>query len=316
MILFSLLSILLVSSSRVSSSGDGIQEASLSPSIAQREPYVSQQSVLSQVLVKRHDHHEQEATSKEATLSSISAQHVPVSKVNSESSSVSNTSDSSTEHSSPSIGHLHQHQNQHSSHHSHPLDAIPAASSIPDSTAVFLPLPTFKVKGGHSHSHGNSAPKMQIDEQVIFRGKGPDPLSYKEWDWRVGLGKDEILRGFIKAEASRSANKSNTESSSPGLRRHGDHDHEDAMEEGDQVSEPLKKISTFDFPLISVVDGRWRKLFDEKNAEMRREMYQDLSQRIGENGSSESSRHFTILILHVVTSIMSCFVFLPISEYL
>ena len=60
------------------------------------------------------------------------------------------------------------------------------------------------------------------------------------------------------------------------------------------------------------VDGVWRILFDQKSQAKRQELEKELRSYIGSDGRAK--RHGTLMILHIVGHIISCFVMLPIGE--
>ncbi|SPO24275.1 uncharacterized protein UTRI_03543 [Ustilago trichophora] len=183
--------------------------------------------------------------------------------------------------------HHHDDQNSHekahmsSSHehgHTHSHDDMqadgPSPNSIPDAAVAgieLLDLPVWHSHGGHGHSHGSGPVREHLNETLLFRAKGPDPLSYIEWDFGYSLGSSNQLRRFT-ADADVLAGKQR----------------------------------------MGVVDGRWRKLFDEKEVEQRQAIATDIASRLPE-GEGEPSRHRGLLVLHVFTAVLSCFVLLPMA---
>ncbi|TKY88611.1 hypothetical protein EX895_002600 [Sporisorium graminicola] len=66
-------------------------------------------------------------------------------------------------------------------------------------------------------------------------------------------------------------------------------------------------------PKMGVVDGRWRKFLDEQDSEQRQSIAADIASRLPEGQDQEPSRHRGLLVLHVVTAVLSCFVLLPMA---
>lgn len=93
-----------------------------------------------------------------------------------------------------SDGHTHGHQHLHLPH---PYDGVPAASVAGDLILTVPVLP--KGAGGHSHGSHNEEPKTDLNETAILRGKGPDPLSFIEWDFAYGIGKSDDLVRLVNA---------------------------------------------------------------------------------------------------------------------
>lgn len=160
-------------------------------------------------------------------------------------------------------GHMHNHSSPH------PYDGIPEASKAGLEMFIVPPLP--HGAGGHNHGHGGEAAKVELNETVILRGKGPDPLSYIEWDFNYGIGKIEELERFTGVY-------------------------------NDQEGEWKD--------LMSVAGGRYRHLVDEKDAEKRKSIIMDIQERIKSN-KEYVGRHSSLLILHVIGCIISCFFMLP-----
>lgn len=171
------------------------------------------------------------------------------------------------------------HRISHSHEHSHTLTdemqpTAPSPDSVPDAsiTATDLrQLPVWHHHGGHGHSHGSGPVRETLNETLLFRSKGPDPLSYIEWDFGYSLGTADQLRRFT-SDADILAGKEK----------------------------------------MGVVDGRWRKLFDETDPEQRSVIANDIASRLPLN-HGEPSRHRDLLVLHVVTAMLSCFVLLPMA---
>jgi acyl-CoA synthetase (AMP-forming)/AMP-acid ligase II len=94
---------------------------------------------------------------------------------------------------------LKDHSSHHHAHMSSAYNAVPDPSQVIDK-ATFIPIPPRpKGAGGHSHG-GHGEPKMDLNETVILRSKGPDPLSYIEWDFAYGIGTSDKLLLFASAE--------------------------------------------------------------------------------------------------------------------
>jgi hypothetical protein len=110
-----------------------------------------------------------------------------------------------SESTSGAVQHSHEHTHDHGdkphNHHHmpNPYDSIPDPLSQDINT--FIPIPQLpKGAGGHSHG-GHGEPKVDLNETLILRSKGPDPLSYIEWDFAYGMGTSEtLLRFAIAAE--------------------------------------------------------------------------------------------------------------------
>ena len=167
--------------------------------------------------------------------------------------------------------HAHQQAAHSTDGHAHthapsPLDSIPDALKA---SSQLLATPVLGTSHG-GHHHGSGAPMEHLNETKLFRAKGPDPLSYIEWDYGYGVGALSALQRFT-------ANA-------------------DVLVGTD---------------MMASVDGRWRKLLDERDQEQRRHIAADLASRI--EGGQEPSRHATLLMMHVVTAVLSCFILLPLA---
>lgn len=172
-------------------------------------------------------------------------------------------SDSTSTSTSSHGGHMHSHGGPH------PYDAIPEASKA--GLALFSVPQLPHGAGGHNHGHGGEPPKMELNETVIVRGKGPDPLSYIEWDFNYGIGKSDQLKRFANAYNDQEAQWKD---------------------------------------LMGVAGGRYRHLVDEKDSEMRKSVIMDIQSRVSAN-PDYVGRHRSLLILHVLGCILSCFILLP-----
>ncbi|KAJ1025839.1 hypothetical protein NDA16_002465 [Ustilago loliicola] len=168
----------------------------------------------------------------------------------------------------------HTHEHSHSHHNDETQPTGPSPDSIPDASVAgtdLRPLPVWYHHGGHGHSHGSGPVRETLNETLLFRAKGPDPLSYIEWDFGYSLGSTDQLRRFTS--------------------------------DADILNGKQK---------MGVVDGRWRKLFDENDAETRQVIANDIASRLPES-EGEPGRYRGLLILHVVTAVLSCFVLLPMT---
>ncbi|CDS00955.1 uncharacterized protein SPSC_04856 [Sporisorium scitamineum] len=173
----------------------------------------------------------------------------------------------------------HQHDHEHSHGHGHSHHNVqatgPSPASIPDAAVAgteLRDLPVWHAHKGHSHSHGSGPILEQLNETLLFRAHGPDPLSYVEWDFGYGLGSVAELRRFT-TNADVLAGR----------------------------------------PKMGVVDGRWRKFLDESEPEQRQAIAADIASRLPEGQGQEPSRHRGLLVFHVVTAVLSCFVLLPMA---
>lgn len=175
---------------------------------------------------------------------------------------------------SSSHSHADEHSHDHGHEHTHKQAIGPSPASVPDAAIAgpeLLALPVWHSHGGHGHSHGSGAAKEHLNETSLFIAKGPDPLSYVEWDFGYSLGSAAQLRRF--------------------------------MADADVLAGTEK---------MGVVDGRWRKLFDERQPDQRKAIASDIASRLPE-GEGEPSRHRGLLVLHVLTAVLSCFVLLPMA---
>ncbi|UZJ55073.1 hypothetical protein CBS101457_004393 [Exobasidium rhododendri] len=166
--------------------------------------------------------------------------------------------------------------NKEEHHHHNHMDDMTVF--IPDPLAqtkdTFLSVPKLpKGAGGHSHG-GHAEPKLELNESVILRGKGPDPLSYIEWDFSYGIGKLPDLVRFSKAYSQLNDESSN---------------------------------------IMGVGGGRWRTLVDEKEGAVRSSIASDIKHRVDSGSDDDVGRHRLLLISHVVGCIISCFILLPIA---
>lgn len=251
------------------------KSASVQPSQVElsQPPSTRQLSPALGSLFKRHgDHSDEEEEQKENDHfhSHQSASMVHHNMMESALASPENSQDSHGEVTTSS----HEHDHDHAHTHEHMQEAGTSPASVPDAAAAgpeLRALPVWHHHAGHGHSHGSGPAKEHLNETALFLSKGPDPLSYIEWDFGYSLGTAAQLRRFTS-------------------------DFDVLSGEG----------------MMGVVDGRWRKLFDEKDAEQRQAIAADIASRLpGKQG--EPSRHRGLLILHVMTAIISCFVLLPMA---
>ncbi|PWN41330.1 hypothetical protein IE81DRAFT_278685, partial [Ceraceosorus guamensis] len=151
------------------------------------------------------------------------------------------------------------------------IDLVPSAEMAGTS---LIEIPERPHITGHAHAHGHGGPtQLSLNETTLFRSHGPDPLSYMEWDFSWGLGRTSELARFTDE----------------GMRGHN-------------VSSEAH--------LMGVSEGRWRTLVDADDLIERRAIEQDIRNRLGQT-TQEPSRHKTLLLLHVATSILACIFLLP-----
>ncbi|SJX65119.1 uncharacterized protein SRS1_15940 [Sporisorium reilianum f. sp. reilianum] len=173
------------------------------------------------------------------------------------------------------LEHSHSHGHDHSHSHDNVQATGPSPASVPDAAIAgteLRDLPVWHAHKGHGHSHGSGPVLEQLNETLLFRAHGPDPLSYIEWDFGYGLGSVAELRRFT-ANVDVLAGK----------------------------------------PKMGVVDGRWRKFLDEQDSEQRQAIAVDIASRLPEAQDQQPNRHHGLLVLHVVTAVLSCFVLLPMA---
>jgi hypothetical protein len=171
------------------------QIASTSASVIQRSPLVAITSSNS-LLSERHGSDEGH---EEMHGGSLTMEHLsPVATTTSSGieQHQTGTSHSDNHH---DMGHSHSHSHHDMESSSSMYDVIP--DPLFQSKDTFIPVPPLPIgAGGHSHGgHGAEEPKLELNETVIVRWKGPDPLSYIEWDFAYGMGRSEELLRFSKA---------------------------------------------------------------------------------------------------------------------
>lgn len=236
-------------------------------------------------LAKRHGHGEH---ADEVSMSDVKPEvhdvshHIPDRLDSTSSSSLASTVAATIASPSPSALKPHHneinkatngHANSHTHHHLHQAH-IPVPLLQDKNTFIPIPPPP-SGGGGHSHGgHGAESPKVELNETVIVQWRGPDPLSYLEWDFNYSIGKTEDLIRFSQAYKS-----------SPRVR------------------------------LMGVGDNRWRTLLDERDPSLRLSIASDILQR-AQNDRRDPGRRRNLLLLHVVGCILSCFVLLPVGEWL
>ena len=155
-----------------------------------------------------------------------------------------------------------------------PIDIVVAAEDADDKLRSQPNLTEYQ--SGHAHGHANTAPLPVINETKIFQSKGPQALSYIEWDFDSGLGRLEELRRFT----------------------------------GPQADELLKAEPTR--PVMGVSGGRWRTLADIDSPRTWKPLLDDIRSRIGQDGRSEPARYKGLAALHALSMIISCFILLPL----
>lgn len=215
-------------------------------------------------LAKRHGDHEHEGEEMAMESSEMTHAMVLTAPVQSQIESHSHEMEHKHEHE-----HEHEHGHSGHKHELNPYDAVP--DPLLQNEDTFIPVPQLpKGSGGHSHG-GHGEPKLNLNESIILRSKGPDPLSYVEWDFAFGLGKSDALLRF-SSFAEKGASQ-----------------------------------------MMGVSGKRWRTLLDEKNNSKRMDIASDIKSRVQEN-PEEPGRHRSLLLLHVVGCVISCFVLLPLGE--
>lgn len=166
--------------------------------------------------------------------------------------------------------HLHNHDSDSDSHKHSPNPYDGVADAHLQDIHSFISIPPRPVGSGSHYHGGRGEAKVDLNETAILRSKGPDPLSYVEWDFAYGIGTSDNLLRFSSAE-----------------------------------QESLH--------VMGVGGGRWRTLLDEKDGSVRKSIALEIQQRV-QNSAEDPGRHRTLLILHVIGCIVSCFVLLPLGE--
>lgn len=151
-------------------------------------------------LAKRHGDHEHQVEEEE-----VEEHHEMAMNSSDMVQNAVEASSKSVEITPGSVVHSHDHHGDKIHHHlPNPYDSIPDPLSQDENT--FIPIPHLpKGSGGHSHG-GHGEPKMDLNETIILRQKGPDPLSYIEWDFAYGLGHSDTLLRFATASQKDESN--------------------------------------------------------------------------------------------------------------
>lgn len=171
----------------------------------------------------------------------------------------------------------HTHAGHHS--HSHTTPHVPSIEKIGVAPFV-IPYFTGAHTGGHSHGSSDAEPELKLNETNLLLNKGPEPLSYLEWDFNYGMGSREALSRFTT------------------------HEYQDAT-------------AGSDWGVMGVVDGRYRTLLDEKIPDERAAATRDIASRLGTSEEpSEPGRHKWLMLLHILGASISCFVLLPLTLFL
>ncbi len=173
---------------------------------------------------------------------------------------------------------MHKEPHSHGHSHGHAHHASPATYVPPipaNGELIKIPPITGDGTSGHHHGGGGAAAAVSLNESHLFQWSGPLPLSYIEYDFSYGLGADEELRRFTDHLAPEGAPK-----------------------------------------LMGSVNGIFRTLVDEgrndDGGRKRLGLEQDIKNQLSEGG--RASRHRGLMMLHVLGSILACFVLLPIGE--
>ena len=244
--------------------------ASTSALVLEQAPK-SNENHINTFLRKRHgdDEHEEE----QQQLNGMPMDHMSPAPDKQQSTSTIELEHEQLHHQSKVMTNEEAHSHAHGSHSHNEMESMHIYIPDPhfESKESFIPVPKLpKGAGGHSHG-GHAEPKLDLNESVIVRGKGPDPLSYIEWDFAYGIGKSEDLLRFSQAYYQKEEN------------------------------------------VMGVGGDRWRTLLDERDRSMRLSIASDIRKRV-EGNPEDPGRHRTLLILHVIGCIFSCFVLLPIGE--
>lgn len=226
--------------------------------LAERAPSIRQS------VVKRHGDDEHEASSAGSSIATEHGSHASTSHHSEEEHEASHVvhQHTSIEHSQHEHGHMHG--------TSHPYDGVPSPSELGLDMIVVPPLP--RGAGGHSHGHGGEPAVRQLNETTLLRAKGPDPLSYIEWDFAYGLaGHHGDLVRFANAYPSAGDSWEN---------------------------------------LMGISGGRYRRLVDESDPETRKAVIEDVKARVKAD-PDDPGRHRFLMILHIIGCIVGCFIILP-----
>lgn len=210
------------------------------------------------------------ATSQMQHTSSALSESLPV---------VSSLSISTSEQTHDGSIHDHGHAAYQHSHEHTEQPHIPTLQEI-GLAPIKIPYFPHMQSSGHQHVHSDAPAELELNETKLLEEKGPEPLSYVEWDFRYGLGSLENLRRF----ASKTFSALDAQSS---------------------------------LGVMAIVDGRFRKLSDEIDSQARKRIADDILSRVGTaQDAREPPRHAWLLVLHVVSAILSCFLLLPLALFL
>lgn len=178
---------------------------------------------------------------------------------------------------SASLEHTHTSVDAHSHGHAHSHTPDPHVSTIEEAGLRPLAIPDFPhAKGGHTHAHSDAPAELHLNESKLLKSKGPEPLSYIEWDFAYGMGSIEALRRFTSPEYT-------------------------------------ELDATQEKGAMGALDGRFRTLLDEKDPQARKAIVEDIASRLE---GDQPTRHKWLLILHVAGAMLSCFVLLPLALFL
>ncbi|CAO1633429.1 unnamed protein product [Sympodiomycopsis kandeliae] len=183
-----------------------------------------------------------------------------------------------TQHSEDSHVHKGDHIGSHSDLHSHSHKSphVPSISEIGDAPFI-VPYFAGAHTGGHSHGHSNAPPEAQLNETNLLLNKGPEPLSYLEWDFDYGMGSQAALHLFTSQK----------------------------FLDADQGTA---------YGVMGVSGGRYRTLLDEVDPVSRLAVTQDIASRVGQ--PQQPARHKWLMLLHIVGASISCFILLPLTLFL
>lgn len=243
---------------------------------------MSRSTADARTLTQRHGDHAEAETSHnglhdavEATASLSSAQS---------SHDVSDTMHSPLAASSTPQGagleHQHSHGHGHEYEHEHEHEHVDTETAQSMTMVTVVPDLGHGQGGGHSHAHSNAPVLTHLNESKLLTSKGPEPLSYMEWDWAYGIGHEDVLRLFTHSNFT----------------------------SVDQTSET---------GAMARVGGRHRKLFDEPDAVQRQRLTDDIQSRVGTSQKPlVANRHTTLITLHIIGTVLSCFILLPLTLFL
>lgn len=176
----------------------------------------------------------------------------------------------------------HHTESSHSHGHGHshaPAPHVPSMQEI-GSSPFITPYFVGAHTGGHSHGNSNAPPEIYLNETNLLMNKGPEPLSYLEWDFDYGLGAQDALRHFTS-----------------------------------QAFQDAAKGSKYG--VMGVLGDRYRTLLDEVDPDQLARVTQDIASRVGTSEEPlQPGRHKWLMLLHIVGASVSCFVLLPLSLFL